>query len=200
MLGLCGHGLPATHNLGPSSEQNRQTEQSCFPQPSEPIESWRALARVFRSILNIAAEVHDGRAGNIEDWSILYPRNRLTAERNANEALAGMCKFHLARVISRLLRKANLRPELRWDETGQKPRIGFAVSVRGELFGILTLELALAVCGQDDFVRCQACGIPYTPQRLPKHGQRNYCETCRSTGAPARHASRVYRQRRRKEA
>jgi hypothetical protein len=201
VFGICRHGLPASHNPPPVPRPIldgvfRPMDELpwCYPRgwwggcAWEPLDTWRAYARKFRAVLNVAAGLHDGRRGTGDDWRELNvemrdggPTERLRQER-----------VQLCTVLNQFLAQGRISLEIRWDETTPTLR------PRGSgLFGAVLIQLVLAVGRSGGFAICAACGIPFIPARRPRPDQRHYCERCRKLKVPARDAAADYRRRRR---
>ena len=204
VLEICGHGLPWTHNppfVHPSGELDHTS--ACVPHGegrgpffSEPLEVWRAFARLFRGILNVAAYLHLEKAGRLDDWKTIYdyPRDddaqtRFIAflEQIRNDERVAFEKLNLSVVLNRLLTLGNVQPQVVWDR--EDPTIQFGGP---RLFGNLVIQLVLAVSRTEGLAVCTACGNSYIPPRRPASTRNNYCQVCREDGVPQRNASRRY--------
>jgi transposase-like protein len=80
-------------------------------------------------------------------------------------------------------------PELNW----RNGKITFELC-GGSLFGVLAVQLALAVNRSEGLAVCDGCKKPYIPRRQPRADQRHYCPDCGSKAA-LRDAQRDQRAR-----
>lgn len=206
ILGICKHGLPCGESHPPPANA-----EPCQPlgwdirKPGgwEPIAAWRHYARVARAVVRIAERVRDGQPGSPEDvaaalmpvqapetWDENAPRPPWL--RRYDSVIRPSLALHRELVASSVrgwLLIAGVRPRFVWNDL---PRIDFECPT---LFGILAVQLALAVAGSSGFQVCGSCGAVYMPRRRPRAFERNYCEDCRKQGIPIRDAMRSYRAR-----
>lgn len=156
----------------------------------DPLDDWRHYSAAMRSILNVAAALHQDKMGDEGDWRVIYARSP--------EALAGQYwgndmsdqRFTLQLVITELLAIGRVSPAFTWYEKG--PQV---LPVSSSLFGALVVQLMLSVSRSDGLAVCSACAMPYPAERQPDKQRRNYCPSCRGRKVPERHASRDYRHR-----
>jgi len=158
--------------------------------PSEPLESWRNYAAGAKALLNLAASLHLGEPGQLEDWRTLgeteQPTGITTKVRREN------ARWIFSQTVQTWLRNAGIRVVYQW--LGETPEL----TIGGQwLFGALSLQLAMAVGQSGGLATCTACSIFYTPSRRPRSGQRHYCASCREQKIPVRDAARTYRDRKR---
>jgi hypothetical protein len=208
VLGICEHGAPASHSPGcrPLRCDREGGGQDYYAW--EPISAWRHYSGQTRAALNVAACLHDGKAGTAEDWQRIYARTTIALagepvpwwprDRHDSFLLAGE-RFMLGQVLNELLHIAGVSPVVEWHRP--KPQI---VLSGGGLFGQVVVRLAMAVVRTSGLAICSGCGAAYSPERRPAPGRRTYCLTCRERGIPQRDAQRAYRagesKRRRKTA
>jgi len=198
VLEICRHGLPASHNRPYASGEATYPSADidwCYPlgwerrrRPWEPIGRWFHFRRQATALIKIGAAVRQGRRPDASDWAALYeglyaapPHHDLPLE--AHRAL-------LQSWINFWLSWGGVRPTLDW----RKPQPDFYVG--GGTFGILALQLMLAVSGGHTLALCTGCGKPYRRRREPQAGRRNYCPNCGEKVA-ARDRKRAERARRR---
>src|SRR5690242_3800353 len=65
LLGLCEHGLPATHHVDDRDGQERFAlipYGGCTPAPAESIVDWRTYSSRFRTFIEAAQRLHRGEA------------------------------------------------------------------------------------------------------------------------------------------
>jgi len=186
ILDLCEHDLPALHTGG------RCGNLIDGDWRVEYWWAWQRTAQAFRSALNLAAQLADGKRGAKKDW------NAVTATGNFGEDVASprnMRESHenLAAVVNIWLSWGGVRPYLSY--AGGRWSISFGGGRgAGWLYGLLSSQLMLAVSRTDGLAQCSACGVPYLPNRKPNPYRRSYCFDCRKR-KPQRDASRAYRER-----
>jgi len=106
----------------------------------------------------------------------------------------------IAGVVTSWLYYARIGFGIRWPETetdkpGQLAMVGGSA---GCLPSVL-LQLALTMTRAESAFTCSGCGLPFTPRRLPREGQRAFCGSCRAGGVPQKLATRALRARQRQE-
>jgi hypothetical protein len=192
VLDICTHGLPASHNPASLLTRLGERRSACFRQDREPIEAWRFFAAHARATLGVAAEIWRGRPGSAEDCHVLWSQHGLSGEMSREVA------FQVEQVMDAVgywLELGDVAPRFWW--WGSTPPSITFESANGGLFGVLAMQIALAVVRTDGLAICSGCSIPYVPPRAPRNGRRRYCDACRRAKVPARDASRDYRRRRR---
>jgi hypothetical protein len=185
VLGICEHGLPSSHNPPPPFGVHDGPDYSCRPPGDdigvywEPIEPWRHLARQARALLNIAARLHEGELGKAADWRVVYERSRgggPFGKRYRGSLVVE--RIVLADCVNELLLLGNVRPALSWGP-GKSHSSKAEVSLRGwGLFGVLAVQLLMAVSRTAGLATCSYCGESYSPTRRPRAGCLNYCPGC----------------------
>jgi hypothetical protein len=193
VFGICSHGLPSSHNRGPTPHPLLTVGEPpwCRPQghdqgtPWEETQLWNDYARAFRALVSIAARLHDGDRSRHEDWAALNVTPTAPWLRRDERA-------QLAVVLTQFLEQGGVRPAISWKELADRPLLGFAGA---GLFGALTMQLVLACAGSDGLALCSGCGVAYLPPRQPSAGTRRYCPECRRRKVDQRDAARAYRQR-----
>jgi len=190
VLGLCEHGMPATHSVSLNASTSGATEGECQPTGREQAEQWQEYARGVRALLNIAAKVNRGDAGRSEDWLVLgvkaddQPGDSSSAERLIQSFANG------------LLVLANVRPRVQLNPA----KIKISHPASSSFFGVLAVQVAQHVARTNGPLLCSGCGEIYeliSMDRRPRGGERNYCFGCGQTAA-RRDAARDYRRRRKK--
>lgn len=181
-LQLCEHGLPYWH---------RGRFISCGPTPvglicSERVEHWRTLAATFNSLINISAELNQGRSGSADDWR--YVDRRLTeaplvallehdVELQRVLSNVSYARDQLPFYMGRLIWLSRISIGLNWSKTSRSWVISlrsFAVS----LFAQLSLALLLTVAEKEGYAVCSSCHQNYMPKRQPDPTRRHYCPKC----------------------
>ena len=178
VLKICSHFKPYTHQLGcwPLGWQ-----ASGMRQGWELISTWREYSSRAYLMLRNAAELfthsptsQGGRAKKGRQWSAL-----------------------IASLDSEWLRISGVGLNLcdQGDARASWPRdikVGFN---GGELFGLLCVQLLMAVTRADELSLCASCGNPFIKARRRRKGESYYCPTCRANGSAERAAARLWWQR-----
>jgi hypothetical protein len=195
-LGICKHGLPYTHVPPPMSEIPE--EYWCTPMRNrngdfyEPISAWHYYSRQARSMINIAANLHQDKPGELDDWNAIYDLGPSGNGRGQGLYLNDD-KHFIALRINFWLELGNVRPKFQWRQND------IVVSYDSHLFGALASQLLMLVSRTKGLGVCSSCGNPFIPsKRRPKTNQRNYCATCKKRGA-WRDAQRDRRRRLKEE-
>jgi len=186
VLGLCEHGLPATHQFGLTAPVGAAPIE-CQPTGRETVEQWQAYARGVRALLNIASKVRRGELGRGEDWLVLG----VTSENHPKQV--NHAESLIQNFANGLLDLANVRPRVQLNPA----KIKISHPASSSFFGILAIQVAQQVSGTDGPLICSSCGKFYQVSvigRMPRAGERNYCSGCSWT-APKRDAKRDYRRR-----
>jgi hypothetical protein len=194
VLGICKHGVPASHNDYPFGVQHGV--EGCLPVAAErqdwhsdPLESWRYFSKIFRAIRDLGAHVNQNQVGDPSDWRrVLLIREGDPPWKNVRKA-----RTVLSWKLQDLLDIGQVRPQVTWDKDKQQWQIEMGAHSVPNLFGLVSLSLVLSIF-QRELVICSSCGNPYTPDRRPNPWKRNYCEGC-GLKAARRDASREYRRR-----
>jgi len=205
VLDLCGHGLPQSHThlafnlLGADWAPVCVTPTGDAGDRREDIEVWRQIAsdaRVILEQLAVALRRDPPRVVAPEVWRQLswLPSVSVLEVQAMRGSDAEFQRAALAALVSNWLSVADIRPRLRWSTGQKRPE---ATLARPALFSALTIQLWLAVCGQQLAYQCDGdCGGVLLDQPI-RRGRRNYCDECRQLNIPQRNVSRDYRQRRR---
>jgi hypothetical protein len=137
VLGICKHGLPASHN--PYLLAQIRSDPFCEPfklgsRYAEPLVYWQHYSAQARSLLRIAARLHLGKSGLKKDWDRVFELEPLDCKpdygTDVNED-----KLMLTLIVNRWIEFGNVRPRFKWwnDE--------IRVSYDCTLFGILASQL-----------------------------------------------------------
>ncbi len=187
MLGLCKHGLPASHDLPTISIEEFNKQEICHPVGRELLEDWREYARLLRALIRIATRLRKRESGSTEDWAIAGQQEEsLQSDLQKQQIL-------LSNVFSRLLYVSDIRPFIKWESFSNSVAVPFGYSPKSGLFGALALQ-ALFIVTNKSMVACAECGDIFEPERRPREGEQSYCIIC-GRAAAMREASRRYRSR-----
>jgi hypothetical protein len=213
VLNICEeHELPYTHNPQPYPWPPYGTalHRPCSPKGrppsgpcSEPIAVWKHFSRQMRALLAIAAELREGREGRPSDWDVVYevaePSQRpfgsgwAKKDRRIGDAdVLDIQRFQLGLIVDEHLSFSGLRPRFEW-KYSSSPRFS---PLSGNMFGALSIQLALTIQAPRGLALCSECGAIYAPNIRTRPNVDHYCPTCRSLGAPQRNAKRRSRRRR----
>lgn len=206
VLGICRHGLPASHSPPPAglrqSDRFAAEPASSLDWPSgcqpvaeivdgrwwgrEPIAAWRALAGEARGVALAVARL------GLETDPAPAARHR-----------AAEAAMWVQGRLDEWVEIGRVRPvcEARIDWSGAKddPRLVSTMGGDG-LFGALALRLLLAVTGVRGLAFCAACDEPFAPTYGQRRGDRSWCKDPQCQRAERAAASRDYRRRRRVQA
>jgi len=239
VLEICEHALPRTHNPrrqpsiprlaeDPGAAGWQPWQDGCYPlgyvpfgvatpkgrtsphyECWEPLRSWARVSRRARALLNIAARLHGGARGPVEDWHLLLGGDETIESWSSRRKQTELSDDHIRRYYgsrlneerSRLsgqlndwLELGNVRPVLTWAQQGPELRTW----IHG-LFGAIALQLVLAVARTEALAICSHCARSYLPKRKPVEGKRRYCDECRTNGIPMRDAMADRRARKQEE-
>jgi hypothetical protein len=219
VLGICSHGKPCTHTPFTSERSlSGVAPERCTPiawdgtSGVEPIAAWHAYARLAATILRVAGKLQSGVTPEPEELAILHGararlvRAALSRRVNPSRAARLMARPSLVAAINRWIVDGDVRPYMLAIDDSRHQRMHVRLtspwwlhSPSWPLFGALGVALAQKVATAN-FVRCAGCGDHFTPSRMPRAGENNYCETCRKAGFPLRDAKRAQRARERANA
>jgi hypothetical protein len=204
VLGLCEeHGLPYTHN-----QPSLDGRGGCFWHSAdesgrffmEPLDEWRRYSRAAHALIQIAAAIALGKPGPEEAWLIFFPQFngslQLTGspEKVAKPWLIDS-RFHFQRLIDGWIKAGDVGPHFHWNKNTKQWQIDLTGRGCPNLFGLLSIQLMLAVAQKDGFAICSACHKSYIPEKQPPANRRRYCQNCRKNGVSRRDAQRDCRRR-----
>jgi hypothetical protein len=209
VLGLCEHGLPCSHNQYPDGLLHGV--RPCLPMLAtsprnaesdirlkEPVAAWRMWSRKAQSLINIGARLNQGKLARVEDWQTLKELRDFGLGATESEpfmANVANARAELGDTLDGWISIGQVRPRISWQK--DKARFSLdAVSSGPNLFGILALNIAVAIAagdGEKGLAICSACGLSYIPARRPDPNRSNYCKAC-GLKAAQRDASRRYRK------
>ena len=198
VLGLCEHRLPSSHAKPCKPGFIPFTDDRIH---GEPVDSWLRFVGAAKATLALAAAAHDNRTGDLKDWTEVHEclfseasddlRQFLTAK--ASEGPPRESRLSVASFVYRWLELGDVRPTVSWDSAHPELLLSSA-PLTPPLFGVLASQLALAVARANVLAQCSGCSRLYARPRKPQRGRRNYCNTCRKNGVPARDAQRTWRE------
>jgi len=200
VLGLCEHGLPATH------------DPYCSMSQREPVERWRSLSVQARAILNLRDTLNRGGrpSASTSDWDLALSfaahlgdawaktLTELTAS-GASGLYRGFHQNELSQCVQAWLDAARIGPRVTWNRQEKHYQITLKPSQfwRPNLFAHLAMELMLAVADVERLAICSGCGGAYTPSgKRPAECKRSFCVSC-GRKASVRLAVRRFRERKR---
>jgi hypothetical protein len=196
VLGICGHGLPATHRPALNSPDG----PTCSPQPvradrtrlidwrQEPLTKWQEIGQRARALLTVAAAVHDEKPAPFDTWSDAA-WGLPTHSGSERRFIPAADRQGLADAVNRWLTISAVSVAFEW----QDDRSVLTLHPRS-LVGAVALQLAMSAARTDGLRLCSNCGRPYVPDRKPAANRRSYCKDCRRRAAQ-RDAARDYRKR-----
>ena len=198
LLGLCEHGLPASHASGAKRIEPgfrlSLLPEGCQGEGREAIRDWRSHVDRFRALLDIGGILSWDNTAPVSKWFELKPPE--TSEqrwRGFHGQSVKSQRVAAERLLNLLVEVAAVRPIVRW---GSRLEIEFGGGIRG-LYAPLVVQLLRAI-SQADFAVCSACGSWYPPpRRRPKRGQNRYCLECKRTGSARIHSNRASREKKR---
>jgi len=211
VLGICAHGLPASHNPFPVLPRNLKFgRDACLPvgypgDTREPVVRWLHFARQARGLVDIAVALATvtrrwptkDHAAYLGAWATALEDEPASQRAQLADEIARTHergRDHLARHVDRWLKLGDVRPALRWTADADAAALGLGSCEIGRTFGLLAIELATVVTRADGLNLCDGCQTHYSPAgRRRQQQRRNYCEACRARRIPARD-----RQRRRR--
>jgi hypothetical protein len=213
VLGICEHGLPASHNPFPVPMRRIDFgRDACLPvgypdHIREPVARWLHFVRQARALLDIAVAVLWARRTwpgkdhheHVRAWATVLEdeptaRRAQLAEEIARDRTAST--LHLLRYVDQWLMLGNVRPSLRWLGAGHAPALELGSYDFGRTFGLLAIELVVAVTRSEALNVCDGCQTLYLRTgRKAQQQRRNYCAPCRARGVPARDRQRAERRR-----
>lgn len=158
----------------------------------EPLDVWRYLALQARTLLEIAARLHDGEKVPKELWRAVFALTHRASHPRTRGSVKHMWAL-VATIIDEWLILSNVRPGLM--VAGERVSVSFNGT---GLVGYLAAQLLLAATRAEGFTFCSNCGTAYIPRRRKSARRRNFCLDCHKDKAHLRLAQRDHRKRIRK--
>lgn len=166
-------------------EHQRPADWCCRTRGPESLAGWQEMSEAFAGLLGAARALEVGEPVTEQD------------QRGLEWFVPGnAAHLHVARATSQLIEwGVHLRAAYR--HGADRPHLFYAAT---SLADGLALQCAVAVCRAKSSFICDGCQNVFTPARQPRHGQRKFCETCRTNKVPEKIAKRDLYDRRRKAA
>ena len=214
---LCEHGMPANHNP-------RVCMPLGLLGKAEPLSRWRYYAKYARALVELTAAIRQGNTGNRGLWETVLEtsdvrsarrderrtrnqlaqrgvdpevwngRQRLFAEKGlavrVSYAMKSQehAKLLLGVSINQWLELGNVRLEL---VLLHDP----PVQLGADTFGAVGIQMMNLAAGTRAVAICEGCGSLHERRRMPKRGQKVFCEVCRENKVDERVRRRVQRAR-----
>jgi hypothetical protein len=200
VLGLCRHGLPATH---PITAEMVPIEVPCglwMPVAGEePVFLWREYARQARAVIQVATALASEEVAAHELQRVLP--SRAAAEREAAAWSIALRQFPPGSAappaVLDQLQGPDRVTERRWlldravalwtnvASVQLVPDLGGAQPVRlsvRSLFGALAVQLLFAAVRAPFMRSCAGCGKLFPPSRRPRGDEKSWCPECKGEG------------------
>jgi hypothetical protein len=210
VLGLCEHGLPASHNPFRRATYDlayRGVLQMpmCAPRTNragfteELIADWLDWVQQVNGLLYVADTLRRGKAMDTAAWEAAFHSQwqagpAFDEDGHPNDWRSVAC-IEVSSLVETWLDYGDVRPHFLWTSPDEDPMFALEGDARDSVFGVIALQVMLVVARQHALVVCSHCGLPYLPERKPQRGRRNYCPECRELGIPARDRQAARRAR-----
>lgn len=195
VLGLCVHGLPASH-LDVMSGKSYGAPHCDFIESGrsdltlqEPIAKWRKWSSCADAIMQIAATLRVNEMPEGALWErLLFQRRRIlgvTFDPKLKPSKQNQSAFAWARdifqsEINDWLNIGHVGPRVMPNKQRQLEMVMLANSVPN-LFGSIGIALAMTACGNNGLKICSACGGWHVPNRMPNEDRNTFCNKCRGS-------------------
>jgi hypothetical protein len=201
VLGLCSHGLPASHSPNVCEAALSADTPSGYIR-RESIAAVQNFARGLESLLRLGIEISQDRPGLRGDWYTadtcicapdFAPWDVYPSDYNDLE----LARDYLGILIQRLIEVCRVRPRFFWNRnSGGWWQIGLdSRGASNNLPALVAIELIVTIGTRDGLAVCSSCQHFYPPKQKPNPDQRNYCPGCGKL-ARDRDAQRDLRRRR----
>jgi hypothetical protein len=224
VLGICEHGLPASHNSGfytfpdtPGWTLYEQDEfrEHCNPLGRksgdwyEPLAEWNFWIRQASIIVRLGADLHGSRPGRTDDWNAMGYKpegyKHFTARGQSVKLIAEprvpslpppvpIGRMLLAQYINDWLAITGVRPFFFWED-GEH---GFCLLSEGidTLLATLSVQILLLINKASGYAFCSNCGRPFLLRHRQSAARNIYCDSTNcGTAASRRAAQKQYRLR-----
>ena len=150
-------------------------EYGCVWSNIETVEEWFLLSRQMSALLSVSAELRGGGHLTAADWQAMT-HGHTTTWKPPHEQEGDFVRV----LINRELVRFRIGPLLSRD-------LQFVLSASVGILPVLWLQLAIWCAGGRTLAVCSGCSLPYVRRhRAPRRGQRNYCQSCNSSGVRQR--------------
>ena len=156
-------------------------------EPWEPLDAWRTWACRAHALLAVTAALQEGKLGTESDWRMATD-TEMEVPKKREEGWGLVAYF-----ADYWLKAANVRPWPQVLDGTVRLTLGSDWG-HSPLFGAIAVQLVLVISGAPGFTVCDACRSVYAPSRMPRAGERHYCQVCRNRKVPQLHASARYRR------
>lgn len=210
------------------AQRRREIERMSVDRPSEPLTAYRQWSSRVAAVLPVVGSLTTQRKVSTPDlvrfarvvlgWTEEVDYRQLSSEgeppkvkpvRSGTDAQdekrlrALELRPLVAGLMTSWLYDARIGIGIRWQEPrhGQSDQSGQLAMVGGSggCLPSVLLQLALTMTRVASVFTCSGCGLPFTPRRMPREGQRAFCGVCRSGGVPQKLATRAMRERKAQE-
>lgn len=221
-LGVDADGrLLTAHDPNDPAQRRREVERMVADRHSEPLSAYRHWSTRVAAVLPLVGALTTRRKPLTADlvrfarvtlgWTeeVTYHQPSRDDESLGVEAVrtgtdaqvekelrALQLRPLVAGTVTSWLYDARIGVGIRWPET-RTNKLGELAMVGGSAGCLpsVLLQLALTMTRAESAFTCSGCGLPFTPARLPREGQRAFCGDCRSKGIPQKLATRAMRAR-----
>jgi hypothetical protein len=215
-LGICKHGLPASHIPQLLADKNYTNLEYCRPLQRddgafyEPIERWRYFVRAANETQKMRYTVVESEERKIiresrrsvfepKDWPVLGSW-LATQEDLLNEALGYK---HLSFITNKWFQLTGVYPEVHWRTSSGTAFVLSSAESYSKLLGAIAVQLMLSVNQhmehsdkRERWGVCSNCGTPFSLRPGQSLRRNRYCDLCNKWGA-WRNASAKYRRKER---
>lgn len=204
-LQLCENGSTVTRLHGPLDGFPCMPDHWIEPLWHERLDHWYSYVRVARGIIDAASALHEGERASEEFWYgtnfILEPldvvsdiedprlsdaNGQVNPKWISRQPVARQ-RRHLASLVEAWLYRGDVQLGFSWGSSGPD------FDLNGATFATLGIQLMFAVSKNQRLTICDGCGKPYTRDRKPQRGRRNYCPDCIERGIDIRDRKRRQR-------
>ena len=201
------------------AQRRREIERMSADRHSEPLTAYRQWSNRLAAVLPVVGSLTTRRRVSTADllrfarvvlgWTEEVDYRQLSSEgeppaRSGTDAQDEKClralelRPMMAGLVTSWLYDARIGIGVRWREPRQSGQLAMVGGSGGCLPSVL-LQLALTMTRVESAFTCSGCGLPFTPRRMPREGQRAFCGVCRSGGVPQKLATRAMRERKAQE-
>lgn len=196
-LGVDDEGRPLTV-LG--SREKWQHRIRSLERQSEPLTAYRAWSSRVAVVLPIIGSLTTRR--KVTEPDLLRFAHVVfgwtDAELTEIEDRLPDMRGEVSGLVTEWLYESHIGVGVRWQERKPFGELSMVGGSNGCLAAVL-LQLALTMTRAEQAFICAGCGLPFTPRRIPRVGQRAFCDVCRSNGIPQKLATRDMRRRKAQE-